>query len=98
MEDERLSELSANTCADLLRQRYRLLLISQTVWTIVTRVVFFAAALIVAWMPGHGPRVLLYLHCFIGPTHMSPFFGCYNVPSHIISGQTFACLPFWGFR
>jgi hypothetical protein len=59
MEDERLSELSANTCADLLRQRYRLLLISQTVWTIVTRVVFVAAVLAVAWMPRHGPRVSL---------------------------------------
>jgi hypothetical protein len=25
---------------------------------------------------------------------MSPFFGCYNLPSHIISGQTFASLRF----
>lgn len=59
MENERLSQLSANTFGDLMRERYRLLLVAQTVWLITTRIVFFAAVLIVAWMPRHSSRGLL---------------------------------------
>jgi hypothetical protein len=59
MEDETLSELCADTCVKLLHERYRLLLITQIVWLTATRVVFFAAVLLAAWMPRHGTRGLL---------------------------------------
>src|ERR1700751_1669768 len=59
MEGETLSELSADSCVDLLRERYRALLIAQIVWLTATSVVFFASVLVAAWMPRHATRGLL---------------------------------------
>jgi hypothetical protein len=57
MEDDTLSELSLDNCAELLRERYRLLLITQTFWLLSTRVVFFVAVLVTT-LSRHGTKGL----------------------------------------